>query len=82
MMGWGWGWHGMGLSWILPVGLVCLGIYLIVHAISGHRRPCCSDKYEDHSADTNRALEILAERYAKGEISDDEYRQKKAELKK
>jgi putative membrane protein len=82
MMGWGWGWHGMGLGWLVPLGLICLVVYILVHGITGHRRPCCSDKHEDHGTDTSKALEILAERFAKGEINDEEYKQKKAELKK
>jgi putative membrane protein len=82
MMGWGWGWHGMGLVWLVPVGFLLLVAFIIAHAINGRRRPCCSDKYEDRRDETNKALEILAERYAKGEISDEEYKQKKTELRK
>lgn len=44
---------------------------------TGYSKP--SDSQQDPA---NRALAILAERYAKGEISDEEYRQKKAEITK
>jgi len=77
MMGYGWGPHSMGLLWLVPVGLICLAVYLTLSLVNGRRRSCCSDSHEYQSADNRRALEILAERYAKGEINDEEYRQKK-----
>lgn len=81
MMGWGWG-HGFGFGWLVPFGLVILLILVIVNAFSGRRRSCCSERHEEWGSDNSRAIEILSERYAKGEISDEEYRQKKAELRK
>lgn len=64
----GWGLLGllhMGLWWILLIlGIVVLAKWLF----SGER------------ASGNRALEVLKERYARGEIGKDEYEQKRKDL--
>ena len=84
-------------DWMIPmlvgglilVGLIILVIFLIMRYLkntndaggsgySGYSRTSGSEQ-PDPAA---RALSILAERYAKGEISDEEYRQKKAEILK
>lgn len=68
--GWGMG-LGMGLWWIIAVLLVVLVVWLIVRTA---RRAS--------SADTagKSALDILKERYAKGEIDKEEYDQRKKDL--
>jgi putative membrane protein len=70
MMHWGnwgnYGW-GMGFGWIFMVlfwALVILGIVYIIWAIS--RRP-------GRSGPEETSLDILKKRYAKGEISKDEF---------
>ncbi len=57
--------------------LVILGIIALVRYIrvSGHA-------HRLEMPITNPALQILSERYAKGEINDEEYRTKKTELSK
>lgn len=68
-----WGdWHSgwMGLGGLVFWGLV---IAAIVFALRGHR---CGHR---HGADKS-ALDILKERYARGEIGDEEFRQKRKEL--
>jgi putative membrane protein len=75
MMGWGgnwgWGWFGivhMVLWWFLIIlGIVVLAKWLFRGA-SGRGAP------------ERRALEILAERYARGEINKEEFEQKKRDL--
>jgi len=67
--GWGGGW---GFWWIFPLFMFlmmigCFGFFLFGHG-SGGRRP-------HHSA-----LEILNERFAKGEIQKQEYDEKKAAI--
>lgn len=69
----GWGWLGllfMFLFWALVIGLI---VWLIVtlarRSDGGTSAPARS-----------RALEILEERYAKGEIDSEEFRQRKADL--
>ncbi len=70
-MGWGpgWGLFGvlqMGLWWVLLIlGIVVLAKWLFGGAKPGGRR----------------ALEILDERYARGEIGKEEYEQKKQDLR-
>lgn len=74
MMGWGW----MGFGWwmligpivgLLFIGLIIYGIYYI---FSGRLRSFEPEK--------RSSLDILKERYAKGEITEDEYRKMKKEL--
>jgi len=66
-----------GLGWfilvVLPlIGIVFLIVYFVIREDVASRRP-----WSDKSAE-----QILDERYAKGEISSEEYLQKKKELKK
>ena len=74
MGGWGMGWFGgvfMIIFWILIiVGLVFL-IKWLIHMSKGHTEV-------RHSG--SRALEILRERYAKGEIQREEFEEKKKDL--
>jgi len=66
MFGWGiWGWLMMPLFW---GGIILLVVWL-VREVSG-----------TNSSRSNRALEILKERYAKGEISQEEFEAKKKDL--
>jgi putative membrane protein len=70
--GMGWGWIGLGvvhmlLFWIL----VILGIVLLVRLLAGTAPP---------PANGGRALEILKERYARGELTREQYEQMKKEL--
>lgn len=82
MMGWGGGgWFGgifMILFWILLiVGLVFL-IRWLIHSTRGEAgggRPFGGDSYS-----SSRALDILRERYARGEIDKQEFEEKKKDL--
>ena len=66
MFCWGiWGWLMMPLFW---GGIILLVVWL-VREVSG-----------TNSSQSNRALEILKERYAKGEISREEFEAKKKDL--
>ena len=57
---WGWGWMGLGAT--LFIILIAIGIYLL---LTGYVRP--------RRVEENRALAIARERYAKGEITKEEY---------
>lgn len=74
MMG-GWGW-GMGWMWIWPglilLGLVVLG-YLGVLLVQGRSSVA--------SPGWSSARQILDERFARGEIDEEEYRRRRAELR-
>jgi len=89
----GWGMMiGGFLLFLLGVVLVVALIRgLVGHGRHGHHghmhgAGCCGHAGHDGSADADSpadsALKILSERYAKGEIGDEEYAKKKAELKK
>ncbi len=75
MMNWGnYGW-GMGFGWIYMIvfwALVILGIAYIIKLIAGRE---VKDGKES-------ALDILKKRYAKGEITKEEYEKMKDDLKK
>ena len=70
MMGcWGWGW-GMGGGWLLMVlfwGLVLVGLVWLIRSLSSQSRG-------------KTALEILQERYARGDIQKEEYEQRKRDI--
>lgn len=68
----GWGW-GMGIGMVLFWGVVIVAIVLLVRAVGafggqGERRQ------------EKTALDILKERYARGEIGKDEFEAKKRDL--
>ena len=71
MMGWGGGWGGFALfHMLLWWVLIVLGIVVLVKWLAGGGRP-------HHGG---RALEVLKERYARGEIGKEEFEQKKRDL--
>lgn len=78
MMG-GWGFGGgifMIVFWILIiVGLVVLIRWLVVSSRSGHGMPGLGGQ-----PGANRALDILKERFARGEINKDEFEERKRTL--
>lgn len=68
---WWWGWGlGMMLMMLLFWGLVIVGLVLGIRWLIGQGRETRSDS----------ALEILRQRYARGEINKDEFEAKKRDL--
>ena len=80
MWGWnGWGWGGMLLMmlfWVLVLGGL---IALILLAVSAWGRSRTSQSGETR-ASSDRAIEILKERYARGEITKEQYEQMRRDL--
>lgn len=80
MYGYGYG-NGNGFDLFMMLGmflffaLVVVGIYFLVRGLSK------TSHHEGHQSNSN-ALQILSERYARGEIDEKEYNSVKAELRK
>lgn len=75
-MGWGWGggWGWLGaVHMVLWWALIVLGIVVLAKWLMRGSRA----EPAEHG---DRALEILRERFARGEINKDEYEQKKRDL--
>ena len=74
MMGWG----GWGMGWIFMIifwGLIIVGLIFLIRWLAGLSRSRPSyDKTQDS------ALDVLRQRYAKGEINKEEFDQKKRDL--
>lgn len=69
MNGYGWGWNvGMGLGMLLFWGAVLVALVMLA------RSPW------DKGSRDKSALDLLKERYARGEIGRDEFEQKKRDL--
>lgn len=68
-----WGGLMMGLWFLIVIGAVVLFLALF-RSGSGHGNG------DGHDAGSSRALEILRERYARGEIDDEEFEQKRRVL--
>ncbi len=74
MMGWGW----WGFGWIFMIifwGLIIAGLILLIRWLVGLSR-----SHTPYNKDRDSALEILRQRYAKGEIDKEEFDQKKKDL--
>jgi putative membrane protein len=71
-------WMGAGMIWmfLLLVGLVLLIVWLVQSVQSRSREPRQQDGREDD------ALGIARDRYAKGEITKEQYEQIERDLKK
>ena len=70
--GFGYGMMGYGWGWIMMIGIliiVVLGILALFRFLQHSIGP------------SSRAIDILKEKYARGEISNEEYKRKKAEIK-
>lgn len=74
MMGFNPGGIIMGILCIL---LIIVAVFVIVRLV---RHQHFYSEHKTGAAPENSALKILNERYAKGEISDEEYKAKKANL--
>jgi putative membrane protein len=69
--GWG-GWLAMGVTMVLFWGLVIAAIVAIIYYVSSTQRGGNSTDVRGQGGQ-GRAEEILAERFARGEIDIDEY---------
>lgn len=70
--GWGWGWPWGGVLGLLFFGLMVVGLVTVVRWLFSGAR--------SGQQSTSKALTILEERYARGEINRDEYEQRRRDL--
>lgn len=75
----GWGWFGMTIGMIAFWGLLILLAVLVYRAFSGDNS-VGSVGGRDGGSMTRDPIQILAERYARGEIDDQEYQRRLAVL--
>ncbi|MHB8453507.1 MAG: SHOCT domain-containing protein [Acidiferrobacterales bacterium] len=83
MMGnWGWGNMGYGASWGHGLGWVFMILFwlAIILAVAALLKWLVSASSRAHLPREKTALEILRERYARGEIDRDEYERKRHDL--
>lgn len=71
-MGWGGMWFGP-FFWLLIIGVI---IWVVVISINNSRRKDLSNNFPQQES----ALDILKKRYAKGEITKEEFEQMKRDL--
>lgn len=74
MGGWGGGW-----MWLWGLAMMALFVVLIVWLVRATAGGPAAPHPPERSS-TDRAREILAERYARGELSTEEYRERATEL--
>lgn len=73
---------GFGFGWIVMIvfgGLIIWAIYALVRGNYGHRG-CCGGQHKGNEIKSNNAFDILKERYAKGEISKEDFDKIKKDL--
>lgn len=76
-MGW-WGWAGMGIGMVLFWALLIAGIVALVAYISGDRN---ERQIPGGTIPTASPEQVLAARFARGEINETEYRDRLAVLR-
>jgi uncharacterized membrane protein len=64
--------------WIMPLGLIALVLWALARPDRRYGRYSGNEPREAHSGDP--ALEIVRQRFAKGEITEEEYEQLKSKL--
>ncbi len=78
MMG---GFGGYWMLFMIPIGLIVLVVigYIVWRAVNWGGG-CCGGGHYGHYGDRENAMEILRQRYARGEISKDQYEQMKRDI--
>lgn len=72
---------GWGFMFIEPLCLLLIGVAIYYVITSNHRESCSTHYHNQQSTyHSRRAIEILKERYAKGEITKEQYLQMKDDL--
>lgn len=77
--GFGFGWIFFLLFW----GLIAWAVFALIRNLSGAGHGaggCCGGHHAGHDNDSGKSLGILKERYAKGELKQEEFEQMKKDL--
>lgn len=76
--GWGWsGWFLMTMIMVVFLALLIVGILALVHYLTNTRRGHQPGPSSGEAAwGSRRAEDLLAERFARGEIDEDEYKRR------
>lgn len=74
--GFGFGWIFMLIFW----GLIIWAIFALIRGATGNGFGYRGRHWDEHGRRGNDALDILKERYAKGEISKEEFEKMKKDL--
>jgi putative membrane protein len=81
-----WGWFSAMIGLLITVILISVFVRIIIRIVRGdsyhyhhHHRHC--DEYAQQYDQSANARRILDERYAKGEISEEEYKKMRENLK-
>ncbi|MDK2800899.1 MAG: putative rane protein [Clostridiales bacterium] len=80
MIGYGYGCGILGAGWIgmlVPIILIGIIIYAVIKLAHSNK-----SHYEGNYTDTDHAMAILNQRFANGEISEEEYTRKKETLRR
>lgn len=72
----GWWWLAWPIGWVVILAVIGLGVWLLVRA-TGQNRP---GGVAYTASPTEGARRILADRFARGEIDEEEYRNRLAAL--
>ena len=73
--GFGFGWGGMGIGMLLFWALIIAVVVVLVRGLGGARSVASEARPRERTA-----LDILGERYARGEIDKNEFEQKRRDL--
>ena len=76
-------WFGWGFMMWVPIGFVIIAVIIYYAVISSSRRESCSAHSHNQQPQYagGRAIEILKERYAKGEITKEQFLQMREEIR-
>jgi putative membrane protein len=82
-MGGGYG-YGFGFGWILTILFWAFVIWVVLALVNGvSKQGCCGKHHHEHDAhkpEGDKVLDILKERYVKGEISKEDFDRMKQDI--
>ena len=84
MCGWGWGWGGNGWGWggnAIMLAVLLLAVIVTVAFAIGYLARRGGSQYNGASSAATGPEDTLAQRFARGEIDEEEYRRRIALLR-